>query len=280
MSFLFVDQITAITREKATGIKQVTAHEPYLQTIYGEEIFIPSLIGEAIGQLAAWVAMEACDFECRPVAGVVSAVDILGQVTAGDTLQLCVDIVSLDKQKVQYQGEACVDGRQVFRIENAIGPMVPMEDYIDKAVARSQFAAIHAGKAKAPYEVPPYQLTPSAVEFDSHSPIIDGEVVWAQKTVTGEEPYLSDHFPKKPVLPLTILLYATMRLALKVIDTLSDFRYQTVRVQKIKMSRFVEPGDTIESELSVKALNKDQAVFALKTYKNKKRICVNELIFS
>jgi len=47
-----------------------------------------ALVGEAIGQLAAWAAMAAVDFGQRPVAGLAGCIDLLHEPRAGQVLKV------------------------------------------------------------------------------------------------------------------------------------------------------------------------------------------------
>ena len=72
MRFLFVDRILALTPGGVTqGIKHVTSDDYYLcLDEQSRRYFVPSLVGETVGQLAAWNVMLSNDFTKRPVAGI------------------------------------------------------------------------------------------------------------------------------------------------------------------------------------------------------------------
>ena len=88
-AFSFVDCITQID-----GVKRVTGR----YTIpAGASYFPVSLVAEAIGQLAAWVAMSLVNFRFRPVAALAGDTRIFARPEPGDTLDLIVDIESCDE---------------------------------------------------------------------------------------------------------------------------------------------------------------------------------------
>src|SRR5205823_12701396 len=87
------------------------------------ESFSPSLVAEAVGQLAAWVAMSALNFERRPVAGLAGGIELLGAVHPGQTLELAADLETVDQEAVAYGGTAQVDGVIAIRREHGGGPM-------------------------------------------------------------------------------------------------------------------------------------------------------------
>ena len=62
--------------------------------------FPPCLVAEAVGQLAAWVAMAHCGFRGRPVAALANETRFRSEVTPGSMLDLAVDIESCDEHAV------------------------------------------------------------------------------------------------------------------------------------------------------------------------------------
>ena len=102
-AFSFVDRITEYEPgRRARGSYAVPADVP---------AFPSCLVAEAVGQLAAWVAMAHIDFRGRPVAALANETRFRSDVTPGDTLDLAVDIESCDDDAVAYAGRARVDGR-------------------------------------------------------------------------------------------------------------------------------------------------------------------------
>ena len=117
MRFLFVDQILKRNHPRhIAGLKHITLDDPFLcKSKDGSSLcFIPSLIGEAIGQLAAWQVMHEQEFKRRPVAGVVAQACMHKPALLGDTLFLECEIDALDEVAVEYHGQASVNGELVF----------------------------------------------------------------------------------------------------------------------------------------------------------------------
>ena len=281
--FLFVDHITELTPGKITrGVKHVTNQDPYCTTIQNETVFWPSLIGETLGQLCAWNVMSVCDFQKRPVAGMCREVIIHDHARVGDTLELFSEILSLDEQTVLYNAHASVNGKIIFEMKQSLGPLLPMSDFISDQEIRQQFADIYPGT---------HQVTETAAvelvneDYDNVYPEAMGEVWRAEKFIDGNARYFPDHFPRKPVLPLTVLLHCYANLGTRYIqaifpnEDLTNLR--VTKLSKIKMSRFVEPGMTIESK--VKLLNQTERTIELEfsTFLEDRRICVvrTEFIF-
>ena len=101
-AFSFVDRITEFEPGKrAVGRYHVPVHVA---------AFPSCLVAEAVGQLAAWVAMAHIGFRGRPVAALANETRFRADVAPGDTLSLAVDIESCDEHAVAYSGSALVGG--------------------------------------------------------------------------------------------------------------------------------------------------------------------------
>lgn len=318
MSFLFVDRILRMDEGRfIQGIKQVTLSDTYLSPSWidlQQQQLMSSIIGETLGQLGAWCVMHAYQFMLRPVAGVVSAVHIYGEANVGDAILLETTIDALDEKAIEYHSVATVRGEPIFSIESALGPMLPMEDFIDPNEAKNQFARIYR-----PGEFEVEKDARSFVGANNYSPLLKdekmlqeraknfsplqwdnisnprntwidfdaileydpGERVVAQKSVSLSAPYLSDHFPRKPVLPLTLLLQAKLQLAsLFLISSFEDgHEFKPVTIRKIKMSGFVQPGDSIITTLLLKEKTDKEIVISYRTEMQGKRVCTAEALF-
>lgn len=299
MSFLFVDRITHMDEGRfIQGIKQINLSDVYLCSSWNEDthnnslVLMSSIIGETLGQLGAWCVMHANRFTGRPVAGVVSAVHIHDEARVGECLFLETTIDALDKEAVEYHSIATVNGRPIFTIESALGPILPMEDFICPEVVRRQFEKIYRVDPDFKKDIESSLLMPflksekknvqfSHVSFDTILECHLGESIKAQKSLTLSAPYLCDHFPRKPVLPLTILLQAKLELAMSFLtESFEDGKFfKPVTVRKVKMSGFVQPGDNVITTIKLKEKTERQAIISYLTEMNGKRVCMAEAIF-
>lgn len=290
MRFLFVDRILQLSSPTGSvcGIKHITPADHYLcPDEAGRTCFMPAMIGETLGQLTAWAVMAQNEFRLRPVAGIVASATMYRRAYVGETLELESWIDALDAAAVQYHGEVRVGSELVFRLDGALGPMLPMEDFIDPAVVRRQFSEIDR-----PGEWPCQgkQLALSALtdtaprfklNFDYLSANEPGVSLSAVKHITRAAPYFPDHFPYKPVLPLTVLLECKMNLAQEflmqagLVDT-----YRVHALQRIKMSDFVYPGDVVECHVTVKRQDAQELVLQYRSAVAGKRICVLEIVLN
>ncbi len=289
MRFLLVDQITdSIPGERIHGLKHVTADDFYLlPQADGHWCFMPSLIGETLGQLAAWNVMQYKDFRLRPVAGVVGKVHIYRPVMLGETLHLQADLERLDDTAVLYNARASVNGENVFTIESALGPLLPMEDFIDPEQAKAQYNEIY--RLCDVQDTPDIKYTverrPGMVcatpAYDQLLEFTPGESMKMAKLISRQAPFFPDHFPRKPVLPMTVLLECGLSMAKDFLEK-SAFQesWRLIRIQRVKMNEFVHPGDSLQTELRVKSYSEGELVLIFKTEMRGKRVCVMEAIFS
>jgi len=291
MRFLFVDRILTLDHGmQIIGLKHVTHDDYYLSyDEQGRTCFTTSLVGETLGQLAAWRVMLHHDFRKRPVAGIVAKAILSRPVYIGETIRLEAYIDSLDDVAVQYHAVAYVDTNEVFRLEGAVGPLLPMDQFIDPAIARQQFNEIYrpgqwlesmaCSSAKQIIHSQINDRKPAlgaGMLFDhiiTHDPCVS---CVAEKALTRAAAYFDDHFPHKPVLPLSILLECTLNLVrMFIADFPSKYIIHTVR--RIKMSDFVLPGSILIAKLSIKQHTLEMLAVIARIEVEGKRVCTFEI---
>lgn len=292
MRFLFVDRIVhTVPAEWIGGIKHVTRDDPYLTVdAKGALCFIPSLIGETLGQLAAWNVMQHHNFTLRPVAGVVASATLHRPAYVGDTLLLESKIDAVDERAVQYNSNAWIGEELVFSIEGALGPLLPMVDFIDPEEVKRQFHEIYrpadwAEVKTASFESQRcdlFQQTGTLAAPMSFDRIISSDAglsMVAEKRITRAAPYFADHFPYKPVLPMTVLLECKLNLAQEFIKAAGfSKQYQVTELRKIKMNEFVSPGDVVLCQVKVKQHTDDELILSYRSEVYGKRVCVVDIV--
>lgn len=293
MRFLFVDRIVeSIPGQLVRGIKQVTTDDTFLTVDdNGRFCFIPSLIGETLGQLAAWNVMACRDFTQRPVAGIVDSATIHRPAYVGETLLLESFINHMDDKMMQYNSVARVGDDVVFRLEGALGPLLPMDDFIDLAEIKQQYVEInHPGDWSAlcmesvslgnAEPIMNLNLIPMSMTFDTICQSQPGVSLIAAKRITRAAPYFADHFPKKPVLPLTILLECKINLAKEFIKRANyTVNYVISELRKIKMNGFVSPGEMLKCFISVKKQTPEELILNFRSEVAGKRVCLVDVVF-
>ena len=235
-AFSFVDRITEYEPgRRARGSYAVPADVP---------AFPSCLVAEAVGQLAAWVAMAHIDFRGRPVAALANETRFRSDVSPGAALDLAVDIESCDDDAVAYAGRARVDGMDVIELVDCLGPMLPVDEFDSPAAMAARFDLIR-GEGAAPgrfHGVPfPHVVRTTGVAGVSAS---------ATLHVPESAPFFGDHFPRRPVFPATLLLDAQIRLALEVAAEATHWpagtRPAPSRMTHVKMRSFIPPGALLD----------------------------------
>jgi 3-hydroxymyristoyl/3-hydroxydecanoyl-(acyl carrier protein) dehydratase len=235
-AFSFVDRITALAAgTRAAGEFTIPR---------GVASFPACLVAEAVGQLAAWVAMAHVEFRARPVAGLAGETRFLGAAKPGECLDLEVEIERCDDEAVAYGGRARVAGAAVLELERCLGPMLPLGEFDSPEAVAARFAVLRDGGAPGGA----FGGVPAlALRVIERQP---GERVRAALQVPTAAPFFADHFPRRPVLPGTLLLDAQIGLALDLARDLPPpaTPLAPARVLDVKIRSFTAPGQELELE--------------------------------
>lgn len=226
-AFSFVDRITAFEpARRARAVFSVPA---------AIERFPSCLVAEAVGQLAAWVAMEAIAFRGRPVAALANETRFHAEVRPGELLDLSVEIEQCDDEAVAYAGSARVGERPVIELVDCLGPMLPVADFDDPAALAARLELLRGAGAEAGRfgGVAPAQVEPIAG---------DPGAAWLQ--VPLEAPFFADHFPRRAVFPATLMLDALIGHALGVAPP----GHVPAGLTHVKVRSFTEPGARLRIE--------------------------------
>jgi len=252
-AFTFVDRITDLEAGRAA--------RGYFDIPAALSRFPGTLAAEAVGQLAAWVAMAHVEFRARPVAALAHDCRYLGDVVPGQRIDLEVDIAHCDDESVVYRGWASVGGKRVRELEDCLGPMLPLADFDEPRAVREHFELL-CGAGAAPGRfggVPEPDLC--ALE---HEP---GKLVRASLAVPHSAAFFADHFPRRAVFPATLLLDAGATLALQLIAGLPSAPHRAPfeldRVTDVKVRSFTPPGQSVELAVSLREISDDSASVAL-----------------
>jgi 3-hydroxymyristoyl/3-hydroxydecanoyl-(acyl carrier protein) dehydratase len=199
----------------------------------------PSWIAEAVGQLAAWVAMADSGFRRRPVAGMTRVARISGDARAGATLDLEVALDGCDDDAVCYSGSARQGGVAVLELADCVGPMLPLEEFDAPAAVADRFQRL-CGNGLGPDERATFVTLPFE-RRDSFRGTVDAPT---------EPSFFVDHFPRKPVLPATLLLDAGLRLAASAaaeeFALAAEECHHPRVVEDLKLRSFVSPGERVD----------------------------------
>jgi 3-hydroxymyristoyl/3-hydroxydecanoyl-(acyl carrier protein) dehydratase len=269
-AFSFVDRITSLhDRTQIHGSFVIPADW---------HAFPLALVGEAVGQLAAWAAMAAVDFTCRPVAGLAGCVELLRQPRAGQTLVLAADLHHVDAESVEYGGTAHADDQLVLRLGDCVGPMVPLADFDDPQALRARFEQLCA-TGSGPRRFPP--LPPLTLDRTGGDA---GQRVSAGFQVPSEAPLFADHFPRRPVFPGSLLMHMNLQLgallAKQIPAPAAGGRWVPSTIQDMKLRSFIPPGAALQLDARLKRQSPDSASLILETRMAKDLIATASLVLN
>jgi 3-hydroxymyristoyl/3-hydroxydecanoyl-(acyl carrier protein) dehydratase len=263
MAFLLVDRIIAVQPGRsAQGRFRIGADVAH---------FSHSLAAEAVGQLAAWSAMAALRFTRRPVAGIAAEVRMLGTPRAGAILDMSVVIESCDDDAVAYGGCGSIDGVPIVELLGCVGPMLPIEDFDDPTAIEALFQRLCNGEGA------PGELAPDVARACEVNQLELGERrLHAMLRAAGRADFYADHFPRRPVLPGTLLMETQIRvgaqLAALQIEPSLRASLQPVAVRDLKLRSFIAPGETMELDASVHAASSNEVELALELRSGRRKI--------
>jgi 3-hydroxymyristoyl/3-hydroxydecanoyl-(acyl carrier protein) dehydratase len=103
---------------------------------------------------------------------------------------------------------------------------------------------------------------------------LPGQRLCAAMHVPVSAPFFGDHFPRRPVLPATLLLDAQIRLAMRLAgETLPPGqRLRPARVADMKMRSFILPGHAVEIETGMRSATDGVAELTLAAMVDGKRV--------
>ncbi|MFO1314643.1 MAG: hypothetical protein U1F58_03485 [Burkholderiales bacterium] len=252
-AFSFVDRI--VEHVPATGARGTFAIPADIAA------FPPCLMAEAVGQLAAWVAMAHIGFRGRPVAALAMETRFLRAARPGQQLDLAVDVEHCDDEAVAYRGRARIGNEPVIELDDCLGPMLPVADFDDPQALAERFALLTAGGA-APGRFRGVALPPVV-----RTGGVAGESATGTLAVPADAPFFHDHFPRRPVFPATLLLDAQIGLALALAAESGRWhagaRLAPVRMTNVKVRSFTPPGQVLALTAQMRPPQEGVATFQL-----------------
>lgn len=259
-AFSFVDRITRLEPGvSAWGLYSVPAQITD---------FPISLAAEAVGQLAAWAAMAAFDFQVRPVAGIAGRVDLLAQVRPGMQLELLADLKTVETDAVAYGGEVRVGGQTVVQLADCVGPMVDVSEFDDPAAVRARYDLL-CGVGATPGVFPGIDSIPLQRKGGDR-----GQSLGARLEVPESAPFFGDHFPRRPVFPGTLQMQANLQLVSWLAEELatptSAQGWVPTAISDVKLRTFIAPRDALTLEAKLVALADESAIVLVETRRDQR----------
>lgn len=235
-AFTFCDRITTfVPARRASARFAIPAGLP---------AFASCLVAEATGQLAAWVSMAHVGFRGRPVAALAGETRYARDVAPGDILDLEVDIEHCDEETVAYSGRAAVAGETVLELKDCVGPMLPQDEYDAPDEIARHFELLRGDGAE------PGRFPGVPAHVIDTTEQVTGVIRRATLQVPASAPFFTDHFPRRPVFPATLLLDAALSVARAFVhddpERPIEARWRPARVTNVKMRDFILPGQAVQ----------------------------------
>ena len=239
--------------------------------------FSPALVAEAVGQLAAWVAMDHIGFRGRPVAALATETRFQADARPGETLELLADVYACDDDAVAYNGRAAVAGRTVIELVDCLGPMLPVAEFDDPQAMRERLALLrNHGAAPGRFR----GVEPMPVRVTGREP---GVFLTAVFDVPADALFFGDHFPRRPVFPATLLLDTQMRLAVDLAREAPIMRGaapRAVRMTHVKMRSFIVPAQRLAIDVKLKVAEDDTLAATLSAKTGERTVATARLVLA
>jgi 3-hydroxymyristoyl/3-hydroxydecanoyl-(acyl carrier protein) dehydratase len=163
-------------------------------------------------------------------------------------LDLAVELDRLDRDAIAYRGVARVEGTAILQLDECVGPMLPAEQFDDPAALRDRFDALRGSGASQGGFSGVDELPLEVVKER-------GPRRRATLRVPVAAPFFADHFPRRAVLPGTLLLDAMFRLARIVAGDIGPSARAALwsprTASDVKVRAFIAPGETLDVEATV-----------------------------
>jgi 3-hydroxymyristoyl/3-hydroxydecanoyl-(acyl carrier protein) dehydratase len=233
MSFSLVDRICAFETGRSARGQVELPDDPVA--------FPPCLLVEAVGQLAAWVAIHASGFASRPVAAMAGEVVVLGAAAPGVRVDLEIEITNSKRSAVGYRGRASQAGVPLITLERAVGVLLPMHELDDPERVRDELERLRGDGFGLRNRPSPADLRPRRTLLDRSAGRLCAEIHAPEDTSI-----YADHFPRRPVYPATLLLDAQIALAAELLTDGAAVPPQLARVRNVKVRSFTPPGGRLQ----------------------------------
>jgi 3-hydroxymyristoyl/3-hydroxydecanoyl-(acyl carrier protein) dehydratase len=237
MSFSLVDRITGFEPGRSARGRVELSDEP--------EALPLCLLVEAVGQLAAWVAIHANDFATRPVAAVAGDVVVQGDAVPGVPVEIEIEITSSKRAAIGYRGRAYQAGTSLLVLERALGVLLPMHELNDPERVRAELELLRGEGFERRARPRPDELRPRRTLLDRTADRLRAEI-----RAPEDATVYADHFPRRPVYPATLLLDAQLALAVELLSDVPGVPARVAprlaRVRNVRVRSFTPPGGRLE----------------------------------
>lgn len=296
MRFLFVDRILELEKGKyATGIKNVSFSDEYLVNIVPNFPSLPrSLTVESIAQLISWLVIFSKDFSVKPIAVMTDNIKISGDAIPGDQMFIKVAIKSIHENEALCDGTIEVDGKIITELNHGVCAFIPMKELEDVSVVKDRAFSLAGKRSLLEFLDNSEQSLKKTEKFnnDNHfklnlvDKILDIEIgkhIQGVKNLTMTEDFIVDHFPKRHVMPGTMIIESLIQLSEKLlIETVKAKTGRNIRVlikesRKIKFRQYVKPGDQMLLDVNLINLQDNTAIIKGKVTVREKLVASTQM---
>lgn len=281
--FLFVDKILRLSQPEAIrGLFHIKPSNPYLYLNSDNQYELPlSIVGEAVGQLCGWYVAKVSQFKLMAVAGVVRGIHSFAAPLSNDCLELEVAVLNLDldAKRVCYSGRAFVNGQLILSIEESLAPLVDAELFKNKQHVATLYNELLKGESLS-YACEKVNYA-ECFHYDELIYQSDN-LLQGYKKISEQLLCFDDHFPCRPVYPLSLLLQNKLEMGLKLIKKLignNNVSLDKIMINQVKIGDFINPGDVIQTVCQLKENTDDRYCMQFKTSKKNKRVSTADIVF-
>jgi 3-hydroxymyristoyl/3-hydroxydecanoyl-(acyl carrier protein) dehydratase len=113
---------------------------------------------------------------------------------------------------------------------------------------------------------------------------VSGKRLLGELNVPRVAPFFSDHFPRKPVFPATLLIEAEVRIALElgreVVNERARPLLRLVRVRNVKVRAFTSPGQTLLLRAEIRSASGETAEVDVSAWSGERRVATSRVELS
>ena len=185
---------------------------------------------------------------------------ILDEAPVNETILLSTTIEDFNIKGIRYSALATVCEKPILTLERIISPFLPLGDFSDAENERNHFNAIYQPHFPIKFADKNYSINSHNTYFSSCDTILEvikGEKIKGKKNIAINSPFFADHFSRKPVFPMTLLLECKISLMHDFLFTMLEYspQIELIRFTHVKMYRFISPGETIVITLTCQEKN-------------------------
>ena len=287
MRFLMVDKICQLDRGKSVkGIKNISWDDFFLEETFPNiPVYSPVIIAEAAAQLVSWAIIEARDYTVKPVITMVDTYTCDTLILPGDQLQLEGEIESFSKESALCNGRVRVNGKIAVELNHAVCYLYPLNELDPVERVKTQFKNLYNEGHPLPETSEKRDLIfreeieihkrKALDRFITHE---DPDKLTGVKNITSTEDYFNDHFSLRPILPGVLTIEALVETAKKLAEKklfeqgITELKPVLKDCSKIKMRKFIEPGDQFITEAKNTDFTPEKSQFKTQGTVNNKRV--------